>query len=272
MFILDNMRIARKFTTQYDETIELTQLFKDLCKHYQFKVRFCSPHCPNQKGTVENSVGIIKKAFEQSYIHSFDKINEVEEYLNQMITTLNTRKHPRRNDTCENLIHHEKRYFLSLPKTDYVYCHEKEGKVSKQGMIRFKHNDYAVPEMFKGKVILIKFNDKTIYFMTKDRKDVIAKYSRVQRRGKRKHRIWYMLHKLKNKPNGLLDCEEYQSMSKAEKLLLEKVFKNDCNEFLSFIELIKDQPRNTIRKFVYTYKNSLEDFTVDQLLHKVLRT
>ena len=117
----------------------------------------------------------------------------------------------------------------------------------------------------KGKQVLVKYNEKSIYILTKDRRDVIAKYSRVRQKGKRKHRIWYMIHKLKNKSNGFLDCEEYKSMSKAEKMLLEKIFKYDCNEFLTFIELIKDRPRNLIRKFVYKFKSTLEDFTVDRL-------
>ena len=136
LFILDNMRIARKFSSKEDADIKLTTLFDDLCNHYHFKVQFCSPYCPNQKGNVENNVGVLKKEFEQSYINSFDTIGEVEEYVNQVISELNARKHPRKNDTCENLLNHEKNRLLSLPKADYIYFHERKGKVSKQGMIQ----------------------------------------------------------------------------------------------------------------------------------------
>jgi hypothetical protein len=95
-------------------------------------------------------------------------------------------------------------------------------------------------------------------------------YSHMKQKGKRKHRIWYMINKLKNKSNGFMDSEEYKSMSKAEKMLLEKIFKYDCNEFLTFIELIKDRPRYLIRKFVYTHKDSLEHLTVDRLMDEML--
>lgn len=71
LFRFDNMRIAGKLTRESDSEIILTPLFRDLSNHYQFNVEFCSPYCPNQKGNVENSVGILKKHFEKSYITSF---------------------------------------------------------------------------------------------------------------------------------------------------------------------------------------------------------
>jgi hypothetical protein len=199
--ILDNMRIARKISAANNNEIKLTQLFDDLCKHYQFEVHFCSPYCPNQKGNVENNVGIIKKQFEQTYINSFETMKEIQEYVDIITNDLNSRKHPRKNDTCENLIKHEKSSLLSLPKKDYVYYHKKFGKVYNSGMLRFDNNYYAVPEMYKGGKVLIKYNEKTIYILTKDGGDVIAKYARSKQKGKRKYRIWYMINKLKTKSN-----------------------------------------------------------------------
>ena len=91
------------------------------------RVDFCFPYCPNQKRNVENNVGIIKKEFEQSYIHSFDTIGEIEEFLKQVINKLNGRKHPRKNDICENLVNHDK---TSFPITQNRLCllSMKEGK------------------------------------------------------------------------------------------------------------------------------------------------
>ncbi|MFD2679249.1 hypothetical protein [Bacillus seohaeanensis] len=66
-----------------------------------------------------------------------------------------------------------------------------------------------------------------------------------------------------------MNSEEYGAMPKAEKLLLEKVFKNDCHEFLAFIKIIKDRPRDIIRKFVYKYKDTLEGWTVNKLMEEI---
>ncbi|GGM31817.1 hypothetical protein GCM10011351_17540 [Paraliobacillus quinghaiensis] len=269
--VLDNMRIARIFSSAKDSDVKLTTLFEDLSSHYKFNVSFCSPHCPNQKGNVENNVGILKKQFEQSYINSFDSMEELQEYVDNITRELNIRKHPRKNDKCENLINHERNRLIALPKHEYIYYHRKVGKVSNNCMLRFKNNQYSIPEMFKGEKVLIKYNDKTIYIITKDGKDVIAKYANNKQKGKRKHRVWYIINKLKGKSNGLLDSEEYKAMSKPEKLLLTKVFKSNSDDFLAFLEKIKHKPRNLIRKFVYKNKYTLEYFSSEQLMHEILK-
>ncbi|MDD3050915.1 MAG: hypothetical protein PHR06_07175 [Candidatus Cloacimonetes bacterium] len=66
--ILDNMRIARIFSKANRSDQKLTALFQELSDHFKFSVRFCSPHCPNQKGNVENNVGILKKHFSDSHV------------------------------------------------------------------------------------------------------------------------------------------------------------------------------------------------------------
>lgn len=120
LFVFDNMRIARKFGKK-EEGIELTHLFNDLTKHYNFEAYFCSSHCPNQKGNVENNVGILKNAIKDSCVTSFASMDELSEYVNFLVDDLNKCNHPRKSDTCENLIHHEKFAWAKLPLKEYVY-------------------------------------------------------------------------------------------------------------------------------------------------------
>ena len=87
--------------------------------------------------------------------------------------------------------------------------------------------------------------------------EVLAKYTTSNKKKKRKHRIWYMINKLRTKSNGFLMSEEYNSMNKLEKMLLDKVFKNNSSDFINFIDLVKHKPRNLIKNLVYKYKASL---------------
>ena len=87
--------------------------------------------------------------------------------------------------------------------------------------------------------------------------EVLAKYTTSNKKKKRKHRIWYMINKLRTKSNGFLMSEEYNSMNKLEKILLDKVFKNNPSDFINFIDLVKHKPRNLIKNLVYKYKASL---------------
>jgi len=42
---------------------------------------------------------------------------------------------------------------------------------------------------------------------------------------------------------------------------MEKIFKNDGADFIDFMMTIKNRKRNLLKKFVYRFKNQLEQFT-----------
>ena len=263
--ILDNMRIAKIFFFFFDSEVKLTRLFKGLSDHYGFNVRFCTPHMPNQKGNVENAVKAIKSTLERSYINSFNDIEELEEYIDIEVNNLNNREHTTKNDSCYNLMKKEISSFIPLPEKEYLYYHEKTGKVNNRGYLTFKNNKYSVDEKFKGERVKIRYNDKLIYIVSMD-EEVLAKYSVSNKKKKQKHRIWYMINKLRTKSNGFLMSEEYKSMDKFEKMLLDKVFKNNSSDFINFIDLIKHKPRNLIKKLVYKYKDKPDLVSIDTIL------
>ena len=263
--ILDNMRIAKIFSSKNDSEVKLTRLFKGLSDHYGFNVRFCTPYMPNQKGNVENAVKTIKSTLERSYINSFNNIGELEEYINTEVNNLNNRQHTSKNDSCYNLMKKEVSSFIPLPEKEYIYYHEKIGKVNSRGYLTFKNNKYSVDEKFKGENVKVRYNSKLIYILSMD-EEVLAKYCISTKKKKRKHRIWYMINKLKAKSNGFLQSEEYKSMSKFEKMLLHKVFKSNTSDFINFIDLIKYKPRNLIKKLVYKYKDKPDVLSIDTIL------
>lgn len=264
--VIDNMKIARIFTNKNEKDVKLTRLFSSLSTHYNFNVKFCTPHRPNQKGNVENGVRILKKEFENSYINSFDNLEEVQQFMNNTTNELNLKKHPIKNDNCCNLFKHEEPRLMPLPEKEYIYYHEKEAKVTSRGYVKFQNNTYSISEMYKGEKIKVRYNNKIIYFLSMNN-EIISKYTPEEKSNNKRHRIWYMLYKLNSKSSGFLNSEEYKSMSKYEKLLLNKVFKNNCRDFISFIELIKDKPKNTIKKLIIRNKDNL---TINNILNHVL--
>ncbi|MDD3307777.1 MAG: hypothetical protein PHO29_11875 [Acetobacterium sp.] len=42
---------------------------------------------------------------------------------------------------------------------------------------------------------------------------------------------------------------------------MEKIFKNDGADFIDFMITIKNRKRNLLRKFVYRFRNQLEQFS-----------
>ncbi len=58
-----------------------------------------------------------------------------------------------------------------------------------------------------------------------------------------------------------LNSLEYRSFTKDQKLIMEKIFKNDGADFIDFMITIKNRKRNLLRKFVYRFRNQLEQFS-----------
>lgn len=260
--ILDNMRIARIFSKSNRSDQKLTALFLELSDHFKFDVRFCSPYCPNQKGNVENNVGILKKHFDDSHVSSFASLAEVQEFIDHQMIKSNSKQHHRKHDRVENLFKHEKCCFLPKPDKDFIYYDTKFCRVSSKAIVQFKKQRYLVPEIFRKERVLVKYNSQHVLIFSEDGKQFIAKYVRTNNNSSQEHlRIWYILNRLRSKSNGILDSLEYRSFTKDQKLIMEKIFKNDGADFIDFIMTIKNRKRNLLKKFVYRFKNHLEQFT-----------
>ena len=62
-----------------------------------------------------------------------------------------------------------------------------------------------------------------------------------------------------------LNSLEYRSFTKDQKLIMEKIFKNDGADFIDFMMTIKNRKRNLLKKFVYRFKNQLEQFSPETI-------
>ena len=194
--ILDNMRIARLFSKANRSDQKLTTLFQELSDYFKFDVRFCAPHCPNQKGNVENNVGILKKYFNDSPVSSFASLTEVQEFIDQQMIKSNSQQHHRKNDLVENLFKHEKCCFLPKPDKNFIYYDSKYCKVSSKAIVQFKKHRYLIPEIFRKERVLVKYNTSHVLIFSEDGKQFIAKYVRASNNSRQEHfRIWYILNR-----------------------------------------------------------------------------
>ena len=216
----------------------------------------------NQKGNVENNVGILKKYFNDSPVSSFASLTEVQEFIDQQMIKSNSQQHHRKNDLVENLFKHEKCCFLPKPDKNFIYYDSKYCKVSSKAIVQFKKHRYLIPEIFRKERVLVKYNTSHVLIFSEDGKQFIAKYVRASNNSRQEHfRIWYILNRLRSKANGILDSLEFRSFTKDQKLIMEKIFKNDGADFIDFMMTIKNRKRNLLKKFVYRFKNQLEQFT-----------
>ena len=224
------------------------------------KIKPCTPHCPNQKGNVENAVRTVKHylVFKQTY----DTSKQLAVSIKEWNEALNAQPHHEKNDTILNLHQHEKPALLTIPKKPFIYYESKQCKVTKNGTIRFQTNTYSVPEQYSGQFVVVSHSNTTIYVKNKTG-HIIAKYYKNGNKRKRHYRIWHMLQKIKTKAPGFINSHEYKQLPKHLRLLHNKLCKKHTHFFIQVLESFEHEPAKKLKRFIFTLVE--ENVTYEQL-------
>lgn len=253
ILLIDNMKIAVRYRSFKNNQVQLTDLFEQLNTHYHMQVRPCTPYKPNQKGTVENAVGTLKKEL-NGLRQDFQTLQQLQEAVNSVFNRLNNQRHPTKNDTCMNLMKHEQALAAPLPSKHLIYFQETEKKVMNNTLVSFDGNKYSAPEDYKGEKIIVQYNDRTVRLVSKTGK-VLAKYSRCYGKGYKKYRVWNMLTKLQLKSNGFDQSKEKRQMPRWLKELYHYDFEKFSNEFFAFLELIRNVSKDQVKRLINYHRS-----------------
>jgi transposase len=270
ILLIDNMKIAARHKKYRDQQSRLTSLFQQLEQHYNIEVRLCTPYRPNQKGTVENAVKTLKTHL-LTYQADFASLDELQEEIHKLFKHLNEKKNHEKNDTIINLLKHENRYKSPVPKKHIAYFQEESKCVRSNTLVLFDGNYYSAPEEYKGEKVIVRYTEHTVRLVTLDGKQVLAKYSRCYGKNQKKYRVWNILSKLQHKSNGFDQSREKQQMPKWLKLLYEKAFNNQADEFFSFLEIVQNLKKNTVKRMLRWHHTFKKTLTIDSALEFVSR-
>jgi len=128
--------------------------------HYGFKTNACNPASPQEKGTVEKSVSVIRTAA-FGYQDSFSSLKEANEHLKKIISMINNSPVAKRDCVPLEGLEKERESFLSLPSMDFCPYDLKYRKVDRYSTVTFERNFYSVPESCKSEMLALK-----VYFDT----------------------------------------------------------------------------------------------------------
>ena len=167
--LIDNMAIARKVAQTVGTAPQLTPLFAEIEAHYKLKISFCTPYRPNQKGTSENAVKLVKYAIENSTITEFHSFDEIQAFINTVVNSANAKEHPSKHDTRVHLFAHEQALFKPLPEEPYVYYQEVQRTVNKKNCIRHDRITYQVEPGYQDQKVTVRYNDHDRTVRSKDR-------------------------------------------------------------------------------------------------------
>lgn len=199
--IFDNAKVAVK--DGFGANAKATNSYALLAAHYGFEPVFCNIASGNEKGLVENLVGLCRRNFcvPVPRVESMDELNAMllegcERYLTHQI-----RGKEADVGTMFNL---DQEALYPLPSYRYDPAKRAEAKVSTVSTVRYDTNSYSVPVQFCGKTVSIKALPERIEIFSAG--EIIAVHPRCFDRQQSVYQLGHYLPLLERKGRAIFQA------------------------------------------------------------------
>ena len=168
--LFDNMATVVDRNRTTFKNVAINQQFKYYAIDAGSEVITCRPYRPKTKGKVETLAKLVDRL--TPYNEEFDTFEELEDIVKLFNEEVNNEVSQATNEIPFARFIKEKEYLNPLPPMDILlsyFHHEKEYKVSKESMIRYKGKKYSVPTRYIGKYLTVSENESELrIYYTKD--------------------------------------------------------------------------------------------------------
>ena len=241
----DNMKTV--VTDSSDKVFN--ERFLQFAGHYGFQTNACNPASPQEKGTVEKSVSVIRTAA-FGYRDSFSSLKEANEYLKKILSRINSSQVAKRDCVPLEGLEMERESFLPLPSMDFCPYDLKYRKVDRYSTVTFERNFYSVPESCKSEMLALKVYFDTIEIL--EGETVIATHERFFGKNECSLNIEHYLSTLRNKPGALRSSKVLKRADPCFKDLFMDHYQDKAKDFIKILSLIKEKPQTDVANAIKT--------------------
>jgi transposase len=235
--VYDNMKVAVKRFVGPTEK-EPTEALLKLSLYYGFKFRFCNTCAGWEKGHVERSVEYVRrKAFSRR--DEFDSLEEAQEYLNNVLNTLNQKSQAHKEGKSALEILNEERPYLLPVMPKYDAARIQEPRVDKYSTICVDNCHYSVPDIYVGQFIFTKIYTSQIHCYHNGER--IAQHERKYGNNEWSIKIEHYLRTLKKKPGALAGSTALQQAQPELQKIYHTYYTGKEKEFIQLLELIGEK-------------------------------
>lgn len=231
--LFDNARVA--VSEGYGRHVtKITKGYETLVAHYAFKPKFCNVRSGNEKGIVENLVGLIRR----NTMVPIPRIKSLQE-LNLKIKKscdnyLETHKVNGESLSVKEKFQLEARNLLALPNHPLDISKRDYKRVTKFSTITFETNKYSLPCELVGKEVILKAGHSEIQFLYQGK--VIATHQRIFKKNKSSYQLAHYLKALERKPRSVFNADPViENIPRA--VLEEYQSKGDSKAFLEYLRV-----------------------------------
>ena len=235
----DNMKTV--VTNHSDKTFN--ERFLQFAAHYGFKTNACNPASPQEKGTVEKTVSVIRiPAFGAR--DTFNSLEEANEHLKTVLLKINSSPVAKRELVPLKGLEKEKESFLPLPSMDFQAYDLKYRKVDRYSTVTFERNSYSVPESCKSEMLTLKIYYDKIEILSGE--IIIASHERLFGKDKYSLNIEHYLSTLRNKPGSLRSSKVLKTVDPCLGNLYFDHYPDKPKEFIQILNLIRERSQEEV--------------------------
>jgi Integrase core domain len=133
----------------------LNPAFERFSNHYNFVIECLPPRDPQKKGKVERQMSFIRRLYEAHGPNWFG-VEESQSYMDKKLSIANERKHgTTQRRPIDDLLQVELNFLKSLPAVSYQMEDFGEGKIRRDGHVRFLNKYYSVDEAHISQEVFI---------------------------------------------------------------------------------------------------------------------
>lgn len=140
----------------------LNPAFERMAAHYGMQIECLPPADPQKKGKVERPMPYVRRLYE-AHGEKWLGLEESQEYLDRKLSLANERKHgTTRMKPIEQFLQIEAQQLKPLPSLAYEPEEVADGKVRRDGHVRFDSKYYSLEEKLIGEKVLILANSARV--------------------------------------------------------------------------------------------------------------
>lgn len=215
--IFDNAKVAVKSGS--GKTAIPQESYSAISAHYCFQMDFCNARSGNEKGLVENLVGLARRNVLVPVPHA-SYIKELNEKLEQYCTNYIEKHTVAGKAPVYKLLQQDRENLLPLPGRPYDIRLTDVGRISPYATLRFQTNSYSVPVKYVGQEATLKASSEDVAIYVDGK--VVATHSRCYQKHKQVLALSHYLPLLERKPRSIAQALPVrQNLSSALLKLLE---------------------------------------------------
>lgn len=140
-----------------------SELFTRFRTHLGFQSRFCNPYSGNEKGSVENAVGYLRR----NLMVPPPVITDLDAFNKDLLTRcgrLLDQEHYRKKRELKDLLEQDKACGLTLPSVAFTATRYTTRKADREGRVKFENNFYLAHPGLAGQEVTVGVGHKTLSF------------------------------------------------------------------------------------------------------------